>query len=188
MMHPSSDAAACLTPCLLTQAGCDSSVHRPPRAREVAGVSHVLQLQRQLRNLQGYLTYAYSLGSQGLLSCCRCCRLLNGKAAESELRGLAEATGGSHTQHDLIRHNLVVFKGGEGALQVRCSCVLYVRCATGCKASGTGGGLGAGEIGGCTMGVQQTLVLLCCYKPLLLIKEFVISFQPREYSQHAEKS
>ncbi|WIA41956.1 hypothetical protein OEZ86_009260 [Tetradesmus obliquus] len=29
-----------------------------------------------------------------------------------------EATGGSHTQHDLIRHNLVVFKGGEGALQV----------------------------------------------------------------------
>lgn len=53
-----------------------------------------------------------------LLCCCRLCRLFNGKAAEGELRGLAEATGGSHTQHDLIRHNLVVFKGGEGALQV----------------------------------------------------------------------
>jgi hypothetical protein len=54
--------------------------------------------------------------------CCRngCCRLLNGKAAEGELRGLAAATNGSHTQHDLIRHNLVVFKGGEGALQVGC--------------------------------------------------------------------
>jgi hypothetical protein len=47
------------------------------------------------------------------------CRLSNGKAAEAELKGLAEACGGKHTEHDLIRHNLVVFRGGEGAMQVR---------------------------------------------------------------------
>lgn len=39
--------------------------------------------------------------------------------AEGELKGLAEATRGKHTEHDLIRHNLVVFRGGEGAMQVR---------------------------------------------------------------------
>lgn len=50
-----------------------------------------------------------------------CCRLQDGKAAEAELRGLAEASGGKHTEHDLIRHNLVVFRGGEGAQQVRLS-------------------------------------------------------------------
>lgn len=45
-------------------------------------------------------------------------RLFNGKAAEAEVKQLADATKGKHTEHDLIRHNLVVFKGGEGALQV----------------------------------------------------------------------
>ena len=45
-------------------------------------------------------------------------RLFNGKAAEAELRPLAEISGGAHLEHALIRHNLVVFKGGEGALQV----------------------------------------------------------------------
>src|SRR5689334_12928532 len=45
-------------------------------------------------------------------------RLQDGKAAEADLKGLAEATSGKHTEHDLIRHNLVVFKGGEGAQQV----------------------------------------------------------------------
>jgi hypothetical protein len=33
--------------------------------------------------------------------------------------GLAELTKGKHTEHDLIRHNRVVFRGGENALQVR---------------------------------------------------------------------
>ena len=46
------------------------------------------------------------------------CRLQDGKAAEADLKGLAEATAGKHTEHDLIRHNLVVFRGGEGAQQV----------------------------------------------------------------------
>jgi intraflagellar transport protein 56 len=45
-------------------------------------------------------------------------RLFNGKAAEGELKGLAEATANKHTDHDLLRHNMVVFKGGEGAVQV----------------------------------------------------------------------
>ena len=41
--------------------------------------------------------------------------MYNGKAAENELKSLA---GGSYLENDLIRHNLVVFRGGENALQV----------------------------------------------------------------------
>lgn len=48
--------------------------------------------------------------------------MYNGKAAEAELKTLAELSGGQHLDHDLIRHNLVVFRGGENALQV-CVCV-----------------------------------------------------------------
>lgn len=44
--------------------------------------------------------------------------MYNGKAAENELRPLAELSGGSHLENDLIRHNLVVFRNGESALQV----------------------------------------------------------------------
>eukprot|EP00775_Hariotina_reticulata_P003826 gene3826-4084_t len=49
---------------------------------------------------------------------CNTFRLSNGKAAEAELKGLVEASGWKHTEHDLIRHNVVVFRGGEGAMQV----------------------------------------------------------------------
>jgi hypothetical protein len=42
--------------------------------------------------------------------------MYNGKAAENELKSLA---GGSYMENDLIRHNLVVFRGGENALQAR---------------------------------------------------------------------
>ncbi len=45
--------------------------------------------------------------------------MYNGKAAEGELRQLAELSGGTHLDNDLVRHNLVVFRGGENALQVR---------------------------------------------------------------------
>ena len=46
------------------------------------------------------------------------CRLYNGKAAEAELKSLQEQTTGSFTfGKDLIQHNLVVFRNGEGALQ-----------------------------------------------------------------------
>lgn len=40
-------------------------------------------------------------------------------AAEAELKQLAELSGGAYLENDLLRHNLVVFRGGENALQVR---------------------------------------------------------------------
>jgi len=54
------------------------------------------------------------------LKACNHFRLYNGKAAEAELKSLGEHAGpsGSFTDNDLIRHNLVVFRGGENALQV----------------------------------------------------------------------
>lgn len=52
------------------------------------------------------------------LKACNHFRMYNGKAAEAELKSLAELSGGQHLDHDLIRHNLVVFRGGENALQV----------------------------------------------------------------------
>uniref|UniRef100_A0A7S0WYC0 Intraflagellar transport protein 56 n=1 Tax=Chlamydomonas leiostraca TaxID=1034604 RepID=A0A7S0WYC0_9CHLO len=51
------------------------------------------------------------------LKACNTFRMYNGKAAEAEIKTLAEASGGSHLENDLIRHNLVVFRGGENALQ-----------------------------------------------------------------------
>nr|KAJ3421422.1 Intraflagellar transport protein 56 [Polyrhizophydium stewartii] len=53
------------------------------------------------------------------LKACNHFRLYNGKAAEAELKSLSEKM--SHNfrfAEDLIRHNLVVFRNGEGALQV----------------------------------------------------------------------
>ncbi|XP_064477937.1 intraflagellar transport protein 56-like isoform X2 [Ornithodoros turicata] len=53
------------------------------------------------------------------LKACNHFRLYNGKAAEAELKGLQDKASASFTYaQDLIRHNLVVFRGGEGALQV----------------------------------------------------------------------
>lgn len=50
------------------------------------------------------------------LKACNRFRLVNGRAAENELKNLIRTDGifGS----DLIMHNLVVFRNGEGALQV----------------------------------------------------------------------
>ncbi|XP_046736835.1 intraflagellar transport protein 56 isoform X2 [Diprion similis] len=46
-------------------------------------------------------------------------RLYNGSAAQAEMKQLMEQTSSSFSfGHDLIRHNIVVFRGGEGALQV----------------------------------------------------------------------
>lgn len=45
------------------------------------------------------------------LRACNHFRLYNGRAAEGELRSL----GDEGREHDLVRHNLVVFRGGEGA-------------------------------------------------------------------------
>lgn len=52
------------------------------------------------------------------LKACNQFRLYNGKAAEAELKSLAELSNGTYLENDLIRHNLVVFRQGENALQV----------------------------------------------------------------------
>eukprot|EP00117_Sycon_ciliatum_P049754 scpid28345/ scgid35228/ Tetratricopeptide repeat protein 26 len=53
------------------------------------------------------------------LKACTFCRLYNGKAGEAELRVLDEQASSSFKYaQDLVKHNLVVFRGGEGALQV----------------------------------------------------------------------
>ncbi|XP_048575762.1 intraflagellar transport protein 56 [Nematostella vectensis] len=53
------------------------------------------------------------------LKACNHFRLYNGKAAETELKALQENASPSFSfASDLIKHNLVVFRGGEGALQV----------------------------------------------------------------------
>ncbi|TGZ64529.1 hypothetical protein CRM22_006325 [Opisthorchis felineus] len=53
------------------------------------------------------------------LKACINFRLFNGKAAEAELKALQEMASPSFTYaRDLIRHNLVVFRNGEGALQI----------------------------------------------------------------------
>lgn len=51
------------------------------------------------------------------LKACNTFRLYNGKAAEAELvKGLVDGYGVDLQQHELLKHNLVVFRGGEGAL------------------------------------------------------------------------
>nr|CAG4651755.1 EOG090X04LA [Triops cancriformis] len=53
------------------------------------------------------------------LKACNHFRLFNGKAAENELRPLTDSVSGpSLFGGELVKHNLVVFRGGEGALQV----------------------------------------------------------------------
>ncbi|XP_064406103.1 intraflagellar transport protein 56-like [Halichondria panicea] len=53
------------------------------------------------------------------LKACNFFKLYNGKAAEAELKVLMDMASTSLTfAKDLLRHNLVIFRGGEGALQV----------------------------------------------------------------------
>ncbi|XP_062508918.1 intraflagellar transport protein 56-like isoform X2 [Corticium candelabrum] len=53
------------------------------------------------------------------LRACNHFKLYNGKAAEAELRSLQDMASPSFEYAaDLIKHNMVVFRGGEGALQV----------------------------------------------------------------------
>lgn len=52
------------------------------------------------------------------LKACNHFRLYNGAAAESEIRGIVEQSANAGFGHDLVKHNLVVFRGGEGAMQV----------------------------------------------------------------------
>ncbi|KAF6200480.1 hypothetical protein GE061_004923 [Apolygus lucorum] len=53
------------------------------------------------------------------LKACNYFKLENGKAAEAEIKNLLDmSSSASNFAHDLIRHNLVAFRGGVGALQV----------------------------------------------------------------------
>jgi len=55
------------------------------------------------------------------LRACNDFKLYNGKAAEAQLKGLLEklqSGGGNKFAEELLKHNLVVFRGGEGALQI----------------------------------------------------------------------
>lgn len=66
--------------------------------------------------LDSYLTkYPDSIVAINLKACNRF-KLSNGRAAELELKNLISADGIFGA--DLIKHNLVVFRNGEGALQV----------------------------------------------------------------------
>ncbi|CAG0913187.1 unnamed protein product [Notodromas monacha] len=69
--------------------------------------------------LQTYLQqYPDSLTAVNLKACNHF-RLYNGKAAEAELKALKDACSPNFRfGDDLIKHNLVVFRNGEGALQV----------------------------------------------------------------------
>ncbi|XP_015110497.1 intraflagellar transport protein 56 isoform X2 [Diachasma alloeum] len=53
------------------------------------------------------------------LKACNHFRLYDGSTAQAEMRQLVEKTASTYSfGHDLIRHNIVVFRDGEGALQV----------------------------------------------------------------------
>ncbi len=54
------------------------------------------------------------------LKACAHYQLYNGKAAEAELKVLQSATEGQDVfqEHDLLRHNISVFRNGENAMQV----------------------------------------------------------------------
>ncbi|XP_033109208.1 intraflagellar transport protein 56-like [Anneissia japonica] len=65
--------------------------------------------------LQNFADSAVALN----LKACNHFRLYNGKAAEAELKNLQDLASPSFAYaQDLIKHNLVVFRGGEGALQI----------------------------------------------------------------------
>lgn len=52
------------------------------------------------------------------LKACNYYRLYNGKAAEAELKTLLDAAAPSFAfGRDIIRHNMAIFRAGEGALQ-----------------------------------------------------------------------
>jgi len=51
------------------------------------------------------------------LKACNIFRLYNGQAAEVELKVLLERSNTSEYTNDIVKHNLVVFRDGEGALQ-----------------------------------------------------------------------
>lgn len=51
----------------------------------------------------------------GRAQACNNFKLYDGKTAEADFKGMEDAV----KENDLLRHNLVVFRNGEGALQVK---------------------------------------------------------------------
>ena len=78
-----------------------------------------------LEILQAYLSRFPASTVAVNLKACNHFKLYNGKAAESEVKVLADQ-GVSYENQELIRHNLVVFRNGENALQVSVSFGLHV--------------------------------------------------------------
>lgn len=73
-----------------------------------------------LEILQTYLiNFPHSITAVNLKACSHY-QLYNGKAAETELKVLQQVanSGNIFQDHDLLQHNLVVFRNGENALQV----------------------------------------------------------------------
>lgn len=71
-----------------------------------------------LEVLSVYLQHYPDSVTASNLKACNHFRLFNGKAAEQELKLLSEKTSHNLTYaEDLIKHNMVIFKNGEGALQ-----------------------------------------------------------------------
>ncbi|CAJ1395643.1 unnamed protein product [Effrenium voratum] len=73
-----------------------------------------------LEILQSYLTANPHSTVAVNLKACSHYQLYNGKAAEAELKVLQQASssGNIFQEHDLLQHNLVVFRNGENAIQV----------------------------------------------------------------------
>ena len=72
-------------------------------------------------SLEILATYLQTYGESALATNVKACnyfRLYDGKAAEAELKILADKSGGAFMENELVRHNLVVFRGGEDALRV----------------------------------------------------------------------
>lgn len=49
---------------------------------------------------------------------CNNYKLFEGKTAEADLKSLQDALNHAPIENDLVNHNMVVFRNGEGALQV----------------------------------------------------------------------
>jgi intraflagellar transport protein 56 len=73
-----------------------------------------------LEILNGFLSQNPTSIIAANLKACNQYQVFNGKAAEAELNQMQQyyESGNLFNDYDLLRHNLVVFRGGQNALQV----------------------------------------------------------------------
>lgn len=87
-----------------------------------------------LEILNGYLSQNPTSIIAANLKACNQYQIFDGKAAEAELNALQQyyESGNLFNDFDLLRHNLVVFRGGQNALQViynhHYTCLLILNC------------------------------------------------------------